>query len=104
ELNLGDRVPEGPPVVIGVRAGQEELVIELSDGAVRSRAWNGDTPDVTLTGPPRLILGVLIGLIDLEDARARGLECKGDVETLRRVVGEASSGRDVLQDEGDALA
>src|SRR2546430_214664 len=60
EIHLGDRAPEGQPVTIGVHAGREDLVIELADGRVRTREWAEDTPDVTLTGRPKLILGLLI--------------------------------------------
>src|SRR4051812_7798116 len=54
EINFGDLTPEGPPFTIGVRAGRESVVLELADGAVRSREWDAETPDVTLIGPPRL--------------------------------------------------
>jgi DNA-binding HxlR family transcriptional regulator len=96
EINFGGLTPDGPPFTIGVRAGRESVVVELADGAVRSRKWDGETPDVTLTGPPRLILGVLAGMVDLKDARGRGVECAGDVKTLRRVLGAASREADLV--------
>jgi DNA-binding HxlR family transcriptional regulator len=90
EIRLEDRIPEGRPMTIGLRTGEQALVVELADGALRIRAWTADTPDVTLTGSPRLMLGVLTGSLQLEQARARGLEAEGDVDTLRRVLGEAA--------------
>jgi hypothetical protein len=44
---------------------------------------------MALRGSPRLMLDVLTGQVPLEDARSRGLECEGDVETLHRVLREA---------------
>ena len=87
EIHLGDRVLDGPSVTIGVHAGREDLVIELADGRVRTRAWADDAPDVTLTGPPKLLLALLMGRLSVADARSRGLRVDGDVETLGRVLG-----------------
>jgi hypothetical protein len=87
EIGLGERVDEVPPATIGIRAGREDLVVELRDGTVHTRAWaNDDAPDVTLTGPPKLILGVLVGKLELEDARARRVKFEGDVGKLERIL------------------
>jgi DNA-binding HxlR family transcriptional regulator len=93
EIRLGDRIREGPPITIGLRTGEEALVVELADGGVRTRAWSADTPDVTLSGSPRLMVGVLTGQVALEDARARGLEWQGDIEPLRRILAEPAPER-----------
>jgi DNA-binding HxlR family transcriptional regulator len=90
EVHLGDRVPEAPPLTIGIHAGEEDLVVELGDGRVQSRAWADETADVTLTGSPRLVSGVLIGLVDLDDARKRGLKVEGDVRALRRILDDST--------------
>src|SRR3954447_2798981 len=89
EIHLGDRVLEGPPATIGVRAGREDLVVELGGGRVRTRArTDADSPDLTLAGPPKLVLGTLMGAIALDDAGERGVEFDGDLEILRRILGE----------------
>src|ERR671932_85763 len=93
EIRLGDRIPEGPPITIGLRTGEEALVVELADGGVRTRAWSADAPDVTLSGSPRLMVGVLTGQVALEEARARGLEWEGDIEPLRRILAEPAPER-----------
>jgi DNA-binding HxlR family transcriptional regulator len=96
EINLGDRVPEGPPVTIGVHAGREDVVVALAEGRVRTRAWAADeVPDVTLTGPPKLVLAVLIGKVTLADARGRGLDVEGDVEALRSILRDPVTDRSV---------
>jgi DNA-binding HxlR family transcriptional regulator len=91
EVYAGDRLAEAPAIAIGVHAGRENVVVELGEGRVRTRAWSDDdAPDVTLTGPPKLVIGVLIGRVALDDARGRGLKVEGDLEALRRAVGGRS--------------
>src|SRR5947209_436503 len=80
EVYLGGRLPDIPPTTIGARIGDQAIVLELAGGTVRSRAWDDETPDVTLTGSPRLVLAVLLGRVTLEDARAHGLECEGHLD------------------------
>ena len=46
-------------------------------------------PDAVLSGTPHAILGLLSGQVDLDRARAMGLECDGDPAVLRRVLPEA---------------
>jgi len=92
EVYAGDRLAEVAPIAIGVHAGREDILVELGDGRPRTRAWlDGDAPDVTLTGPPKLVVGVLVGMVPLDDARGRGLKVEGDVKALRGAV----SGRSV---------
>lgn len=92
EWSLGDRILASPPLAVGIRAGREALVLELDDGRVKSRPWPaGETVDVTLTGPPLLVFHALTGMVDLDDARARGVELEGDVDRLRRVLLESAA-------------
>lgn len=42
-------------------------------------------PDAVLTGPPQLTVGVLIGRVNLDDAKAQGLRYDGDPAILQRV-------------------
>ena len=91
EFYLGDRLTDAPPISIGVHAGREDVLIDIADGGVRARPLSpDDTPDVTLTGPPKLVLGALVGKVSFEDARARGLTWLGDIRGLRRIVGGRS--------------
>lgn len=85
EIGLGERLSGGPPMTIEVRLGDETLTVDVADGAVRSRAGAPDDPDVTLIGPPRLVLAFLTGRFDLEAARDRGLGVEGDRGALRRL-------------------
>jgi DNA-binding HxlR family transcriptional regulator len=89
--HLRDNAPDGPPVRIELRAGDEPVTVEAANGSVRTRLGAADRPDAVLTGPPRLLLAVLRGEIDLKHACSAGLQFKGDVEALRRLQPAASS-------------
>jgi DNA-binding HxlR family transcriptional regulator len=85
EVYLADHRPEAPPVAIEVRTGDEPLVIEAKEGTVTTRVGTVEHPDGTLTGPPRLVMGVLAGRLSVEQARGAGLRFDGDLDALARV-------------------
>jgi hypothetical protein len=84
-LHLADQAPDGPPLAIELHTGDEPMTIETVAGTVRTRPGRAEEPDLTLTGAPLLVLGVLTGRLDLAAARARGLKCEGDPAALRRL-------------------
>jgi len=77
--------PAAGPVTIEVRAGDEPLVVEAADGHVRCRSGAARDADLTLSGPPAVIVGLFYGAFDLAGARARGLVVDGDAGLLDRV-------------------
>jgi DNA-binding HxlR family transcriptional regulator len=83
---LRDHAPEDPPISIEVRTGDAPLVIEVGEGTVAVRMGTAEDPAAVLTGPPRPVLGVLAGGLDLAHARALGLGYEGEEQTLRRVL------------------
>lgn len=85
ELMLTDLDPDAPPVTIELRTGDQPIVIETHDGAVHTRLGPADSPDATLSGPPRPILGLLLGLLELADAEASGITYQGDLTVLGRI-------------------
>jgi DNA-binding HxlR family transcriptional regulator len=85
EHDLVDRTPDHPPIALEVRSGDQPIVIETVDGAIRVRPGHAARPDGVLTGPPELVLAVLTGKLELEAARANGLEYEGDPQALWRV-------------------
>jgi len=89
ELFLTDHAPDRPPVTIELRTGEEPMIIETVDGAVRARGGSVEEPDLVLSGAPQLVVGLLSGTLALAEARARGLECEGDANALRRVQARA---------------
>jgi DNA-binding HxlR family transcriptional regulator len=91
ELMLDDREPERPPVTIELRTGDQPIVIETRDGAIHTHLGPAENPNATLTGAPRQVLGLLLGMIELDDAKANGLGYEGDPDTLDRIRGLTTS-------------
>ena len=60
-------------------------MIEVSDGTVRTRLGPAACPDLVLSGPPPLILGLLSAHLTLAEAQDRGLSISGDTGVLDRV-------------------
>jgi DNA-binding HxlR family transcriptional regulator len=85
QLYLADPPPQDRPVTIELQTGEEPVTIETVDGAVRTRQGAAADPDLVLNGPPHLLVGVLSGRLSVSEARARGLSCRGDAATLRRL-------------------
>ncbi len=85
ELYLTDRTPQRPPIAIEVRSGDESLVLETKEGEIRARPGPAEHPDAVISGPPELVLGVLLGRFDLVTGRSRGLQYEGDPRTIRRL-------------------
>jgi DNA-binding HxlR family transcriptional regulator len=85
ELMLTDRQPEAPPVVVELQTGDEPIVIEVRDGTIHTRLGPAEDADATLTGSPRPILGLLLGLLGLADAKADGVDYQGDPAILDRI-------------------
>jgi DNA-binding HxlR family transcriptional regulator len=93
EYRLSDHTPARPPVTVEVRTGDQPMVIETVEGAVRVRPGTAGNPDAILSGPPPVIMDVLMRNLDLVTARRRGVDFEGDPEALRRLTG---SGEDAV--------
>lgn len=89
---LRDNTPEEPPVVLAVRAGDEPMVIETVDGAVRLSPGSVEKPDAVMAGPVKLVTAVILGHTTLERARAAGLRYDGDAAVLNRIQPKAKAG------------
>jgi hypothetical protein len=75
----------GVPTTIEVRAGEQPMLIEAREGAVRTRPGTSEHPDAVLSGPPQLVLGLISGAIAHDDALGRGLGFEGAPEALARL-------------------
>ena len=89
EMMLVDRRPDAPSVTLALQTGDQPITIELRDGAVRAHLGSTDRPDATLAGPPRPIMGLLLGLLELDDAKAVGVSFEGDPAVLERIGADA---------------
>jgi DNA-binding HxlR family transcriptional regulator len=84
-LFVSDQTPDEPPVTIELHTGDEVITVETREGEVHTHAGAAEKPDLILTGPPQLLVGVLIGNLDVATARARGLQTRGNVKILWRL-------------------
>ena len=66
---LTDRQPDAPPVTVELRTGDQPIVLETRDGTIHTRLGPAERADATITGPPKPILGLLLGLLELADAK-----------------------------------
>jgi DNA-binding HxlR family transcriptional regulator len=87
-LFLHDRDPDGPPASIELRTASGPVVVEVSGGSVHVRLGAAAAPDLILEGEPRLILGILVGVITAAEAADLGLEISGDAALLDRVLAQ----------------
>lgn len=89
-----DADPGAPPAVIQLLAAGEEAVIEIGDGQVRTRVGRAADPGLILDGPPRAVLGLLLGMIDTSQSTQLGLTVTGrrDLLTRLRAVTQAEPG------------
>ncbi|SEC57885.1 DNA-binding transcriptional regulator, HxlR family [Streptomyces sp. 3213] len=80
-----DADPDAPPAVIQLVAHDESAVIELRGGQVHTRLGRAADADLVLDGPPRAVLGLLGGMLDVERAGRLGLVIRGRRDLLKRL-------------------
>jgi hypothetical protein len=83
---LTDRQPDAPPVTIELRTGDQPIVLQAQDGTIGARLGSAENPDATLAGPSLPIMGLLLGLLKLADAKARGVSFQGRPAILDRIA------------------
>jgi DNA-binding HxlR family transcriptional regulator len=92
EYMLTDRRPDGAPVTIELIIGDEPIVVETRDGKVVTRlgpAGDGGA-DATITGEPRRVMGLLLGILGLREAKAVGVSFAGDPAILDRIGSDSA--------------
>ncbi|HTU78263.1 MAG TPA: helix-turn-helix domain-containing protein [Solirubrobacteraceae bacterium] len=92
ELMLTDRQPQASAVTVELQIGDQPIVLETRDGAIRTRLGPADGADATLTGPAKPVLGLLLGLLGPGAAKASGVEYAGDPAVLSRIGAEILPG------------
>jgi DNA-binding HxlR family transcriptional regulator len=85
ELFLADDASEHESTTIEVRAGEQPMLIEAREGVISTRAGTSEHADAVLSGPPQLVLGVLTGALDADEAVAQGLCFDGERAALERL-------------------
>ena len=87
ELMFGGIDPGRPDIQVEVRTADEVLTVTSAAGSVEVRTGPAPSPDVVVTGPPELIVGLMLGALDKDAAMSQGVSILGDfteVERLRR--------------------
>jgi DNA-binding HxlR family transcriptional regulator len=87
---LSDNEPDGAPITIQVLTGDEPMIVETVDGAVRARPGTAGEPDAVIEGAPDVVIGLLRNRLDLAKAKRRGLRFRGSVAALRRLQPQPS--------------
>ncbi len=85
EVFLSEPSPDHAPTTIEVRTGEQPMLIETRDGEISTRAGSAEHPDAVLSGPPQLVLGVLSGVLDADEATSKGLRFDGARDALARL-------------------
>jgi hypothetical protein len=64
ELMLSDRQPDDSPVTVELHIGDQPIVLETRGGTIHTRLGPaGSPPDATVIGPPKPVMGLLLGLL-----------------------------------------
>lgn len=87
QQTLTDHSPEQPAVQIELAIGDQPIVIHACDGAIRSCIGTASDPDAVLSGEPQPVMGLLLGRLDVEAARAAGVRIDGDMNAVDRIRG-----------------
>jgi hypothetical protein len=82
---FSDAAPDGPPVTVELRIGDESMAIETAGGVLRAYPGVPEAPDAVVTGEPDVVVGFLTGRFDLRAARRRGLKVEGDARAVGRI-------------------
>lgn len=83
-LYLTDRAPDKAPTRIEVRDRGERVTLEAAKGSVTARLGPADKPDAVIIGPTPLAWQLLLGRMDLGQARKAGLKVEGKPSALKR--------------------
>ena len=83
---LEDGRPADPDLEIELHIGDEFITISASKGAISVRAGAAQKPSVVLSGKPDTLIQLLSGKLDFQESLKAGVECKGSLGRLRRVI------------------
>jgi DNA-binding HxlR family transcriptional regulator len=73
------------PFTLELNVGVEPIVVESRDGVIDVRVGAAENPGTTLSGPPRAVMGMLLGMVARKAAEGEGIELRGDAAILARL-------------------
>jgi DNA-binding HxlR family transcriptional regulator len=77
--------PTRPELSVEVRCGDGPVTIHSTDGRVFVEPGHAAAPDVVLTGPPDLTIGLIAHHVTLAQAKAAGVAITGNTRLLRQL-------------------
>jgi DNA-binding HxlR family transcriptional regulator len=87
--NIFDGVdPSRPDTTIEIDTGESPMTIVSDKGRVELRPGAAERPDLSISGPPEGVMGLLAGRLDKASASERGVLVKGDLRRLTRLRGK----------------
>jgi DNA-binding HxlR family transcriptional regulator len=90
EFMLTDARPDVAPATVVLDTGDHPIVVETRDGAIHAELRTTDRAELTLRGPARPIMALMLGLLDLRAAVAAGVVYEGEPTVLERFGAEAA--------------
>jgi DNA-binding HxlR family transcriptional regulator len=84
EAMVSDKQPEGDPVTLELRLGDQPITIAAAAGETKIGLGPGDAPDAILAGAEKPIMGLLLGYLDRAAAEAAGVTVEGDSAVIER--------------------
>jgi DNA-binding HxlR family transcriptional regulator len=79
--------PSRPDTTIEIDTGDSPMTIVSAHGRVELQPGYADRPDLSISGPPEGVLGLLAGRLDKAAASEGGVVVKGDLRRLARLRG-----------------
>jgi DNA-binding HxlR family transcriptional regulator len=83
--SFGGVDPSRPDTTIEIHTGDSPMTIVSTRGRVHVQPGPADRPDLTISGPPEGVLGLLAGRLDKAAASERGVVVHGDIRRLTRL-------------------
>lgn len=77
--------PARGDVAVEIRAGDRPMTLISSGGRVHLAPTATRAPDVTVTGPPDAVMGVIAGQLSRSDAVRYGVVVEGDARRLKQL-------------------
>ncbi len=85
EFIYGGVQTDRPRAEIEIRADGSPVTMESVHGEVRFRTGAAISPDLVLTGPPAVVIGILSGRLDQPEAEGLGASILGDLGILSQL-------------------
>ena len=90
-MELSPVVDDDDEVVVGVETGEEAVRAILRHNSFEIRRGTSPEADITVSGPPGVVGGVVTGLLNPEQGSERGAEISGAVPVLTDLLDRAAA-------------